>query len=85
MSIAEEMRSRLQDAFEPSHLEIIDDSESHRGHAGFREGGETHFKVAIKSSAFNELNRIARHRAVHSALGKDLVGRIHALELKIEV
>lgn len=79
------MRSRLQDAFEPSHLEIIDDSESHRGHAGFREGGETHFKVAIKSSAFNELNRIARHRAVHSALGKDLVGRIHALELKIEV
>ena len=85
MSIAEEMRSRLQDAFEPSHLEIIDDSESHRGHAGFREGGETHFKVAIKSPAFNELNRIARHRAVHSALGKDLVGRIHALELKIEV
>lgn len=79
------MRSRLQDAFEPSHLEIIDDSESHRGHAGFREGGETHFKVAIKSPAFNELNRIARHRAVHSALGKDLVGRIHALELKIEV
>ena len=84
MSIAEEMRSRLQDAFEPSHLEIIDDSESHRGHAGFREGGETHFKVAIKSSAFNELSRIARHRAVHSALGKELVGRIHALELKIE-
>ena len=78
------MRSRLQDAFEPSHLEIIDDSESHRGHAGFREGGETHFKVAIKSSAFNELSRIARHRAVHSALGKELVGRIHALELKIE-
>ena len=37
MSIAEEMRSRLQDAFEPSHLEIIDDSESHRGHAGFRD------------------------------------------------
>ncbi len=78
------MRSRLQDAFEPSHLEIIDDSESHRGHAGFREGGETHFKVAIKSSAFNELSRIARHRAVHSALGKELVGRIRALELKIE-
>ncbi len=85
MSIAEEMRSRLQGAFEPSHLEIIDDSESHRGHAGFREGGETHFKVAIKSTAFNELSRIAQHRAVHSALGKELVGRIHALELKIEV
>ena len=84
MSIAEEMRSRLQDAFQPIHLEIIDDSESHRGHAGFREGGETHFKVAIKSPEFSPLSRIARHRAVHSALGKDLVGRIHALELKIE-
>ena len=83
MSVTEEMRTRLKQAFEPTKLEIVDDSESHRGHAGFQEGGESHFQVAIQSPVFEPMNRIARHRAVHKALGADLVGRIHALELKI--
>ncbi|MEM7723670.1 MAG: BolA family protein, partial [Pseudomonadota bacterium] len=50
---------------------------------GFREGGESHFNVVIESAAFEGLSRIARHRAVHEALGKDLVADIHALSLKI--
>ena len=83
MSITEEIRTRLQAAFDPSQLEVVDDSESHRGHAGYRDGGESHFNVLIRSTSFDGQSRIQRHRAVHSALGADLVGRIHALSLDI--
>ena len=83
MSITEEMRDKLQAAFQPRVLEIIDDSEAHRGHAGYREGGESHFIVVIEDAAFEPMTRIARHRAIHKALGKDLVGRIHALALQV--
>jgi BolA protein len=62
---------------------VVDDSESHRGHAGFQEGGESHFNVVIESEKFKGLSRIARHRAVHAALGKELVSEIHALALTI--
>jgi BolA protein len=84
MSVTEEMRERLQKAFQPRRLEIEDQSEAHRGHAGYQEGGESHFHVTIAADAFGDMPRIARHRAVHEALGKDLVGRIHALSLTIE-
>lgn len=82
MSIGEEMRERLTAAFHPTVLEIVDDSERHRGHAGFQEGGESHWRVTIEADAFDGMSRVARHRAVHEALG-DVVGRIHALELKL--
>ena len=67
----------------PQDLEVIDESESHRGHAGYQDGGESHFRVRIKADAFGPMSRIERHRAVHKALGADLVGRIHALALEI--
>lgn len=77
------MREKLQQAFSPRRLEIVDESERHRGHAGYREGGESHFRVVIRAAAFAEMSRIERHRAVHAALGPDLVKRIHALALDI--
>lgn len=83
MGITEEIENRLRAAFSPSVLSVVDDSESHRGHAGFQEGGESHFNVAIQSDAFKGMSRIARHRAVHAAIGKDIIGRIHALALDI--
>ncbi len=83
MSLGEEIRTRLAATFAPSRLEVVDDSARHRGHAGYREGGESHFNVSIRAAAFAGQSRIARHRAVHSALGKELVGRIHALSLDI--
>ena len=83
MLIRDQIEERLQAAFTPSRLEVVDDSESHRGHAGWREGGQTHFNVLIRAAQFHEMSRIARHRAVHQALGADLVGRIHALALDI--
>jgi len=75
----------LQAAFAPTALEVVDDSESHRGHGGFQEGGESHYNVRIRSDVFKGLNRLARHRAVHSALGPDLIARIHALALDLDV
>lgn len=64
-------------------LEVEDDSEAHRGHAGYQEGGQSHFIVVIRSDTFKGQSRVARHRAVHAALGADLIGRIHALSLDI--
>lgn len=85
MGVKTEIETRLSEAFAPRVLEVIDESEQHRGHAGYQEGGESHWNVRIASEAFKDMNRVARHRAVHAALGPELVGRIHALALKIEV
>jgi BolA family transcriptional regulator, general stress-responsive regulator len=85
MSVTQEIADRLEAAFAPTELNVVDDSESHRGHAGFQEGGESHFNVKIRSAKFKGLSRIARHRAVHEALGPELIGRIHALALDLDV
>ncbi len=84
MSVTEEIRTRLEAAFSPRELDVVDDSESHRGHAGYQEGGESHFNVRIRSKAFEGQSRVSRHRAVHAAL-RDIVPRIHALALDIDV
>ena len=83
MTRTEKIRSRLQAAFAPRHLDVVDDSQSHVGHAGYQEGGESHFNVTIESEAFKGLNRLERHRAVHAALGPELMSEIHALALTL--
>ncbi|MWD26197.1 BolA/IbaG family iron-sulfur metabolism protein [Aquicoccus sp. SCR17] len=84
MTRTEEIRQKLERAFQPSHLEVVDESERHRGHAGYQEGGESHFRVTLRSAELAAKPRLARHRAVHEALGRDLMGRIHALALDID-
>jgi len=83
MSVEEEIRTRLETAFRPECLEITNESAMHRGHAGDDGSGETHFRVAIRAPAFAGMTRLARHRAVHAALGPGIIGRIHALALEI--
>ncbi len=83
MAVTDEIRDRLQQSFRPETLEVIDESEKHRGHGGWREGGETHFLVRMRAAELGPMSRLARHRAVHAALGPDLVGRIHALALEV--
>ena len=84
MRVEDEIRQKLNAAFQPRALDVVDESEKHRGHAGYQEGGQSHFQVRIASEVFENMSRIARHRAVHEALGPDLIGRIHALGLTIE-
>jgi BolA protein len=79
--IADEMQLRLA-ALNPSQLEVIDESEGHRGHAGYREGGQTHFRIVMASREFAGMGRLQRHRLVHATLG-DIVPRIHALTLEL--
>lgn len=84
MSVAQTIEKKLRAAFAPVDLEVVDDSEAHRGHGGYREGGETHFNVAIRAAAFNGLSRVARQRAVNHALAEELAGPVHALALTVE-
>lgn len=85
MTRTEQIEVRLRDAFAPDRLTVRDDSERHRGHAGYQDGGESHFHVVIRAAGFQGQSRLARHRAVHSALGEELMSEIHALSLDIDV
>ncbi len=81
MRVADEIKSRLAQRFDPRELEVEDQSALHAGHAGAPPEGQSHFAVRIRAAELAEMSRIARHRAVHDALGRDLVGRIHALAI----
>ena len=80
MSLAAQIRQRLA-ALEPLELELVDESESHRGHAGYREGGGTHWRLAIISPRFAGQPVVARHRMVYQALGNLMQNPIHALAI----
>ncbi|QAY77078.1 BolA family transcriptional regulator [Sphingosinicella sp. BN140058] len=80
--IAQEIAQRLHAALAPESLQVIDDSDKHRGHAGHDGRGESHFTVDIVAERFRGLSRVARQRAVNSALGDLLRERVHALAIK---
>ena len=82
--IADKLREKLTAAFAPQHLDIIDGSHLHEGHAGAREGGESHFRVLMTAQAFNGVSRVARQRAVMDVLKDELAGPVHALALKLK-
>lgn len=84
METAEDIRARLAAAFAPDRLEVVNESHLHKGHAGDDGSGESHFRVIIAAPAFAGMGRVARHRAVHAALGPDLIARVHALALEVE-
>lgn len=80
--VKQRLEEKLTAAFAPASLEISDDSALHAGHAGAREGGESHFTVAITADAFAGKSRIERHRLVNAALKDELAGPVHALVIK---
>ena len=83
MSVRSTIIEKLSVKFAPEHLEVIDDSHKHRGHAGWREGGETHFRVRIATRHFDGMTRLAQHRAVMEALDAEIKGGVHALALEV--
>ena len=83
VKVADRIRAKLMDALTPVSLDIVDESHKHKGHAGYREGGESHFHVTVVSAAFEGQNRVARQRAVYGALAEELAGPVHALSLKL--
>ena len=83
MSVADTIEQKLTAAFRPDSLEIVDESHLHKGHAGARPEGETHFRVAMTSATFANLNRIERQREVYKTLADELSGPVHALALSL--
>ena len=81
MATSDIIAEKLTKAFAPANLKVIDESQQHVGHAGHREGGETHFRVYIVAEAFRGKSRLERHRMVSETLVAELKGGVHALAI----
>ena len=83
MPVRDTIVAKLSAKFAPNHLEVIDESSRHQGHAGSRPEGETHFRVRIASPQLDGLNRVAQHRAINDALAAELAAGVHALAIEV--
>ena len=83
MPVRDTIEKKLSAKFVPSHLEVIDESDRHRGHSGSRPGGETHFRVRIASPDLTGKSRLAQHRAIMETLDAELKGGVHALAIEV--
>ena len=82
MTVKERITETLTRAFRPVSLEVVDESARHKGHPGWREGGETHFRVRIAAAAFKGKSRVEVHRMIHDALASELAAGVHALAIE---
>lgn len=73
----------LQDALDPDHLEVINDSDKHSGHAGSPGTGESHYKLKIQARALCDMNRIQAHRHIYNILDKEIKNGIHSISINI--
>jgi BolA protein len=80
--VATEMLRRLNTALAPTRIELVDDSEAHRGHGGHNPAGESHFSLTIESPTFAGKSRVERQRLVYAALGDLMDERVHALSIR---
>jgi BolA protein len=84
MPVRDAIVAKLSAKFAPSHLEVIDESARHQGHAGSRPEGETHFRVRISSPQLDGLSRVAQHRAINETLTAELRAGVHALAIEVK-
>jgi BolA protein len=82
-SYSDRIAAKLTAALAPQKIDVVDDSSRHHGHAGARQGGESHFIVTLESAAFAGKNRLERQRMVYALLAEELHERVHALSLKL--
>ncbi|MBL4802670.1 MAG: BolA family transcriptional regulator [Emcibacter sp.] len=83
MSVAETIEQKLRAALNISEMELVDESHKHAGHAGAREGGESHYRLMVVSPDFTGKNRVARQREIYRILKQEMAGPVHALSLDI--
>ncbi len=81
--VGKRMAEKLEAAFSPSLLQVIDESHHHAGHSGSRPDGESHFRIRISAAAFDGLNRVNQHRKVNEVLAEELNSRVHALAIEV--
>jgi BolA protein len=82
MSAENRITETLTEAFHPSRINVVDESHLHKGHAGHRPEGETHFRVQIAAEAFRGKSRVAVHRMVNAALKGEFDRGLHALAIE---
>jgi BolA protein len=75
--------SKLNERFKPIILEVIDESHLHKGHSGYREGGESHFRLKISSEVLKKESLLKAHRMINESLREELKEKIHALAIEI--
>src|ERR1051325_5067434 len=81
MRVEEQITKKLQQAFAPESLEIVNDSHRHAGHASSPGTGESHFTIKVVSRSFAGKTRLERHRMVSEVLAEELRGKVHALAI----
>ena len=82
MTLKDWITQALEERLRPVSLSVKDESHQHAGHAGWREGGETHFRIDIVSEAFSGKSRIERHRLVNATLAEAFDRGLHALAIR---
>jgi BolA protein len=80
MSLEQEVYQRLFDAFSPTVLEVINESDQHKGHAG-AQGGAQHLYIRIVSAQFSSINVVQRHRLIYNAVLDLMPDQIHAVRI----
>jgi BolA family transcriptional regulator, general stress-responsive regulator len=83
--VGKNLEEKLQAAFNPQSLSVIDESHQHAGHSGAHAQGESHFRVKIMAEAFRGVSRVQQHRLVNEVLALELRSRVHALALEISI
>ena len=78
MSVGDEIERKIRNAIEPEYLDVINESYMHN----VPPGSESHFKVIIVSSTFDNLGRIQRHQVINRILAEELSGPVHALSIE---
>ena len=82
MSVKDTITHKLETAFAPQRLEVIDESHLHAGHMGAREGGQTHYRVKMAAASLAGKSRVEQHRAINGVLAAELAGGVHALAIE---
>jgi BolA protein len=82
MTVESSIREKLVRAFQPTRLEVLNESDLHAGHRGSPGTGESHFRVLLVSPLFAGKSRLERHRLVNETLAAELKGKVHALAIK---
>lgn len=82
MTVTDRIRRKLTEAFHPLALEVVDESDRHKGHAGHRPGGESHFRVRITAEAFAGKSRLQVHRMIYETLAVEIAEGVHAVAIE---
>lgn len=81
----ETIKTKIQKAFAPDYLQVINESGLHRGHAGDDGSGQSHFKLIVVSDALTAMSRIDRQRAIYNVLREEMKEQIHALSIQTKI